>query len=253
MRGAPPVRSSRERGGLLAPGAWLAAAALTAALGAPVGPDLRAQEGGGGPQDDPGFAPERLADPDEAEALARFRAAAEASDAPLDWYNYGTALLGLGRWEQAREALRRAASTESPRVGLFSRYNHALASAESGHRGPGQPEERRERLLEARNTFRAVLRRDPADEDARWNLELVQRWLRQQQGGGGGGAGAGQAPSSGAGSGLPQGGDQAGDPVQLGPGEAEELLSAAGRAESAVRDRLLGRARLRDPVVERNW
>lgn len=211
------------------------------------------QEGDAPPPGGPGAVPERMQDPVEAETLARFRAAAEESEAPIDWYNYGTALLDVGRWEQAREALRQASASEDEQIELFARYNHALATAEAGRGGPGRPEERRERLVEARNAFRAVLRRDPVDEDARWNLELVQRWLREQQGGGGGGTGAGQGSSSGTGAGLPQGGDQAGAPVRLGPGEAEQLLDAAGQAESAVRDRLLGRARLRDPVVERNW
>jgi hypothetical protein len=154
---------------------------------------------------------------------------------------------------EAREALRRAAPAENGTVERFARYNHGLASAEAGRRDPDRPDERRERLLEARDAFRAVLRRVPDDEDARWNLELVERWLRQQGSGGGSGSGAGGGPSSGEGSALPQGGDQAGAPLELGPEEAAALLDAAGEAESSVRDRLLGRARLRDPVVERNW
>lgn len=236
--------------------AIVAAVWLAALLAAWRGADLLAQERRGPAAER--LPPERVVQDPVAESpvtelVARYRAAAESSEDPLDWYNYGTALLGAGRWTEAREALRRAAPAENETVEAFARYNHGLASAESGHRDPGQPDERRERLVEARDAFRAVLRRAPDDEDARWNLELVQRWLRQQQAGGGSGAGAGQAPSSGAGSALPEGGDQAGAPVELGPEEAAALLEAAGQAESSVRDRLLGRARLRDPVVERNW
>lgn len=189
----------------------------------------------------------------EAERLARYRSAAEASEQPIDFYNYGTALLGAERWTEARQNLRRALSADNETVATFARYNGALASAQSARHERGQAEERRERLVEARDAFRSVLRRAPADEDARWNLELVERWLRELQGGGGDGAGPSRAPSSGAGSALPQGGDQSGSPVELGPEEAAALLEAAGEAENSVRERLLGRARLRDPVVERNW
>ncbi|MFQ5680033.1 MAG: hypothetical protein ACE5HP_11320 [Gemmatimonadota bacterium] len=194
---------------------------------------------------------------EDLEAVARYRKAAEGSEDPVDWYNFGTSLLRIQRWGAAREPLLRSAGErKKDRLGTFPRYNYGLATAEAARKEARAPDARRERLLQAREAFRDVLRADPSDEDARWNLELIDRWLQErQQGGGGSGGGSG---SSGGGA-ASQGGrrsqapEGAGEPVQLGPGEAEALLSAAGRAEVSVRDRLLGRARLRDPVVEKNW
>lgn len=199
---------------------------------------------------DPGDA--QAADP-AAELVARYREAARRSDDALDWYNLGTSLLRARRWEEATEALERTAGARGDRVRSFGRYNYGLASALAGRRGEGDAQAGRGSLVEARDAFRDVLRADPRDEDARWNLEVVQRWLQERPPGAGGSSGPDEAPAGGGGAGLPQGGGDAGRAVELGTGEAEALLDAAGRAEGAVRDRLLGRARLRDPVVERNW
>ena len=208
-------------------GSLLSGLLLAVALGAGAGwgPAALSQELGGGPA--------RAGDPD-AELLARYQALAVESDDPVDWYNYGTALLRAARWEQASETLLRAAEAEDEFVDTFARYNQGLASAESGRSNPGESEEGREQLIGARDAFREVLRRAPVDEDARWNLELIERWLRPP-GGGGGSGGGGDAPA------------------KLGPDEARALLAAAGRAERPVRDRLLGQASARAPVVEKNW
>lgn len=201
--------------------------------------------------EDPAQGTARGEDPD---VVARYAAAAEDSERPRDWYNYGTALLRDGRWNESRAPLRRAAEAEGEEVGRWGHYNLGLAAALAGREGGGEAEAGRERLLAAREAFREVLRRDPGDADARWNLELVERWLREsQQGAGGSAGGPSRAPSGGGGSGTPQGGAASGQPVELGPEEAAALLEAAGQAESAVRDRLLGQVRLRDPVVTRNW
>lgn len=172
----------------------------------------------------------------ESAETSRYRAEALRSGRPADWYNLGTALLREGRWNEAREPLRRAVRSESERVGTHGHYNHGLASALLGRRGQASPEARREALLGARTAFQEVLRRDPTDEDARWNLELVQRWLQQPPQSGGGGDGG----EDGGGGGLE-------------PEAAEALLDEAGRAEAELRERVLERGRLRDPAVERNW
>lgn len=175
----------------------------------------------------------------------RWRARATRSDSPLDWYNLGTALLYDGRWEEAREPLRRAGDAEAERVRAYGRYNHGLAGALRGRHGEGPPEARRQALLSARESFREVLRRDSGDEDARWNLELVERWLETPPlaAAAGGDEGAG----GGAGEDGPAGAEG------LDPDAAEALLEEAHRAEAEVRERALDRGRLRDPPVERNW
>lgn len=191
----------------------------------------------------------------EAQTLVRLREAAERSGAPRDWYNYGTALLRGGRWEEAGEHLRRAASAEEPEVRVPALYNNGLARAEAARRSGAGSEGRREGLREAREAFRAVLRRRPRAEDARWNLELVERWLEEEpRPGGSGASGEGPSPDGGGDAGSASSGDEgASERWILAPEEAEALLGAAGEAERSARERLLQRARLRDPIVLRNW
>lgn len=175
--------------------------------------------------------------------LLRYARAAREEDRPLDWYNYGTALLREGRPESAAEALRRALDAERPRLRRFGRYNSGLAEA-SAARETAEPGARRSRLLAARDAFREVLRQEPGDEEARWNLEVVQRWLDREPREGAGSDGGGGDSGGQRGSGRS---------AALGSEEAGALLDAAGRAESGVRERLLRRTRFRDPVVEKNW
>ena len=86
--------------------------------------------------------------------------------------------------------------------------------------------------------------------------ELVERWLEEEeQQSGGEGQQGGPAPSQGSGGaqGSPQGGSQGQDRRPLTPEEAAALLEQAGDAESDIRDRMMGRTRYKDPVVEKNW
>lgn len=250
----------------------MARAATLLLVGAAVGaaPVLQEAEPEGGPGAGGGGGQEgRAYTPVAPETLDRYRREAEGSEDPLDHYNYGTALLRAGRPEEGRAPLERSTSTEVERLAGFGRYNYGLASASAGRRlqeaggrgGPaGRPGEEagdgvRERLLAARSAFRAVLRNDPADADARWNLELVERWLEEErrrsgEGSGEGPSGAGQG---GAGAGSSGGGAPEGAEAALDQAEAEALLEAAGEAEAAIRERLMGQSRFRDPVVERNW
>jgi hypothetical protein len=39
----------------------------------------------------------------------------------------------------------------------------------------------------------------------------------------------------------------------LSPEQAAALLEQAGEAEAALRDRVMGRNRFQEPVVEKNW
>ncbi len=185
-----------------------------------------------------------------------YRERAADSEDPRDWYNLGPAYLEARVWSDARGELARASEEGEGKVARFSRYNLGVANAMEGHpEGDAPAEERRGRLLAARDAFRAVLGEDTEDPNARWNLELVNKWLEetrseggssdqneeQQQGGAGGSAGQ-QGPA-----------DPGGEAPSLTREEAEQLLQQAAGAEEDVRNKTLRRGRLRDPVVERNW
>jgi len=99
-------------------------------------------------------------------------------------------------------------------------------------------------LLQARDAFRRVLRQNPGADDARWNLEVVDRWLRQLGGAGGGDDGTGSGGEGG------EGGDRS---REMTPEEVQRLLDAAAAEERRVQEDRFQRSRSRDPVAERNW
>jgi Ca-activated chloride channel family protein len=192
------------------------------------------------------------------EALSKLRARAEDEGGSNDWLALGAALLHSGDWEGATPPLRQALETSEPEMREDATYDLALAYAVSGHpEAPAGASEAdtddggtpRDRLVRARDGFRAVLRENPHAEDARWNLELVQRWLDSDGSGGGsgdGGGGGGQA------AGGPQsGGDNGNAPMT--PEEAQRLLEAAAGQEREVQSRRLERNQDRDPRLEKNW
>lgn len=189
----------------------------------------------------------------ESEEVARYRQEAEGSDRPIDHYNLGTALLRDSRPAEALEPLGLAARSERPLVRQNGFYNLGLSSAIEGHSGETDAQAGRARLMAARDAFRRVLREHADDEDARWNLELVERWLEEdeQSGGEGDAGGEAEAPGGAGAGGAPSGGS--GQERQITPEEAAALLDSAGRAEASIRDRVMGRNRFRDPVVEKNW
>ncbi len=206
------------------------------------------QQAGGGGQEAPPASPTP-----SAEALARYRAAAERSDAPLDQYNLGTALLLDGQVSEAQRPLQEALRAEQEVVRWSGFYNYGLSTALDGRFGQREAEERRGALQAAREAFREVLRQRPEDEDARWNLELVEHWLEEEEQSGGQGSAGGEADSpGGAGAGAAPSGGGADDRL-LSPEEAAALLDQAGQAEASIRDRVMGRNRFRDPAVEKNW
>jgi hypothetical protein len=199
-------------------------------------------------QDPPSPAPDQ-----ESEEVARYRDEAEGSDRPIDHYNLGTALLRDGRPAEALEPLGLATRSERPTVRHSGFYNLGLSSALEGHVGETEAQARRAQLIAARDAFRQVLRDHEDDEDARWNLELVERWLEEddESGGDGDAGGEAEAPGGAGAGGAPSGGS--GQERQISPEDAAALLDSAGRAEASIRDRVMGRNRFRDPVVEKNW
>ena len=186
-----------------------------------------------------------------AEALAGFRERSEDPGRPVDWFNLGAGLLLTGDWEGAVEPTQRALDADDEELERAATYNLALARALAGRPpelgGELLFEERRPLLEQAWDGFRWVLRQDPEVGDARWNLELVARWLEQEDdpqddGGGGGGGGSANA-------------DQTNTPStrELSAAEALDLLDVAAEQEKDVQGRRLERNRSRDPVVEKNW
>ena len=189
----------------------------------------------------------------ESEEVVRYRDEADGSERPIDHYNLGTALLRDGRPADALEPLGLATGSERPMVRQSGFYNLGLSSAIEGHLNEAEAQARRAQLVAARDAFRQVLRADEDDEDARWNLELVGRWLEEdeQSGGDGEAGGEAEAPGGAGAGGAPSGGS--GQERQISPEDAAALLDSAGRAEASIRDRVMGRNRFRDPVVEKNW
>jgi hypothetical protein len=186
-----------------------------------------------------------------AEVLSGFRERTEDPGRPLDWFNLGAGLLLAADWEGAFEPTQRALDTDNEDLERAATYNLALARALAGRPpelgGELLFEERRPLLEQAWDGFRWVVRQDPEAADARWNLELVARWLEQEEdpqddGGGGGGGGSVDA-------------DQTDAPAtrELSAAEALDLLDVAAEQEQDVQGRRLERNRSRDPVVEKNW
>lgn len=174
--------------------------------------------------------------------LENFRQTAQRKSDPRNWYDLGAALLLTGDWEGAVEPLQRAAAAADRRVDEPSAYNlgvaYGLGGQPGAEAGKSTSDMRRSSLLQAREAFRRVLRENPGAEDARWNLEVVDRWLQQLGGAGGGGGGS-------------EGGG--GDDQPMTRAEADRLLDAAAAEERRVQEERLERNRSRDPVAERNW
>jgi len=186
-----------------------------------------------------------------AESLAGFRERSEDPGRPVDWFNLGAGLLLTADWEGALEPTQKALDTDDDELERAATYNLALARALAGRPpdlgGDLLFEERRPLLEQAWNGFRWVVRQNPEAADARWNLELVARWLEQEadsQDDGGGGGGGGSADA-----------DQTNAPStpELSAAEALDLLDVAAEQEQDVQGRRLERNRSRDPVVEKNW
>ena len=88
-------------------------------------------------------------------------------------FNLGNALFRGGsadstRYAEALQTYQRAVAAGDERLRPAALYNAANTLVEMGQ------------IAEAEKIYREVLRQDPRDDDARYNLELVQRMLDQQ-------------------------------------------------------------------------
>jgi len=108
------------------------------------------------------------------ESYAAFQRAIDAGSSPTLEYNAGNALFRLRHYEDAVKRFRAVPGDSSLlyRASLFNLGSSYIRAAEEM-----DEDERVEPLQAAVSAFEEVLRFDPADLDAKWNLELALRRL----------------------------------------------------------------------------
>jgi len=205
-----------------------------------------------------------------AEAVEAYRAALrDGNESPTLHYNLGTALLRLGKLDEAEQHLRAALASIDPEQRERTLYNLGNRYLEEGL-GAGDPEQRRRLLDAAVDAYRDALRLDPGDLDAKWNLELALREQQQQPPPQQGGQQQQQQDQQGQND-DPQGDqdqqqngpppassnqdfrpDERGDPGEMTREEAERLLGAIEQAERELQRSKLKKGR-RDTPVARDW
>ncbi len=197
----------------------------------------------------------------QAAARAYGRALAEGDSSAVVRYNLGTALLRLGRHDDARPHLEAAARARTSTATRFrGAYNAGGADLQPVAGGRVPAEQRRERLTRAIGHYRRALLLNPDDADAKWNLELANRLLREQQGGGGGNDDENESPSGGGGENDPSpaspqprqgtGGEGAGRPMTR--EQAERILAGAEAREQRIQRQQLKQDQTRIHGV-RDW
>ncbi len=184
-------------------------------------------------------------EPAAAAAMLR-RAADDEPGSLLARYNLGTALLAAGELAEAREHLAAAAASDDGEVGGAASYN--LGNSYLVPAFGAEPSlERREWLMRAVAAFRQALLIRSGDVDAKWNLELAQRLLREspppptpESPAGGGGAGETPQPGD-LGDPAPRPADGPGPQPRLTPEEAEEMIASAEEREVGTQQERLRR------------
>jgi len=153
---------ARPAGAEGGPGARPAAAPPAASPGHPPGPSLLQAE-----EPNVRAGNERLAAGDAAGALSRYDAAEKALGprAEID-FDRGNALFAQGKQAEAQQAWRRAQEADARGRGTLS--SRALQNMGNSLEAAGD----RDGAVKA---FAESLRRDPANEDARYNLEVLLR------------------------------------------------------------------------------
>ncbi len=163
-------------------------------------------------------------------ALREFTAAEqEAPGHPALEYNRGNALYRLGRFDEAREAYRRAADTAGPSLKERDLYNLGNALAQLGD------------TKGAITAYRKALVLEPRDEAARHNLEVLLRKLpppKSQSGDGGtdGGRPDGGPQDGGSDGGQGDGGQSGDGGTQRGDGGQADGGSRAEQRQGAEQD-----------------
>ena len=202
------------------------------------------------------------------EAVAEYRSALQdGDDSPVLRYNLGTALLELGRYEEAQQHLEAALDAVDPSLRQYVHYNLGQRFLEDARRSD-DPRAGPALYDAAVEAYRQALRLRPDDVDAKWNYELALRERQeqmQQQSGGGSGDEEDERPrppgdEGGGGSGEPpEDPDEQGPPPQpragqqpLTPEQAERILSGVEQDERELfRDKL--RQGSPQPRTARDW
>ncbi len=195
-----------------------------------------------------------------AEAYARRYAAGDSSAALR--YDLGTALLRLGRWDDARPHLEAAMEARKPaELRQRALYNAANADLEPVFRRKVTDDAKRtEMLRRAIGRYKDALLARPGDADAKWNLELALRLLRHEPPSGGGGGGNEQNQGGGGGGGdaprqpapQPSPAPQPAPTPELTQEQAERILTGASDAEKDAQRQVLSRNKGQRNAV-RDW
>jgi len=104
------------------------------------------------------------------EALAGYEALSVHQPSPEAAFNAGTALAGLRRDQAALQRLQSALDGAPPAVQAAAHYNRGIVLFRMGD------------CLRARDAFVAALQAEPDAQDARFNLEIVERELARPPG-----------------------------------------------------------------------
>jgi Ca-activated chloride channel homolog len=207
----------------------------------------------------------------EEAAAAYERAIADGRAAPQVHYNLGTALLALGRFDEAQAHFESALQGVDPELRRRTFYNLGNRFLQEGR--AEQDVVREGALLDAAiEAYRSALRMTPGDVDAKWNLELALREREQNEqrqqdmpqqpepqsgeeddeqqqpaDGTGGGASPSESPAGAAGEPGP-----AMDQQPMSQEEADRLLSAIEQDERDLARERLRRGQRTTPVL-RDW
>ena len=203
-----------------------------------------------------------------AEAVKEYETALKRGvDTPELHYNLGTALLQLGREDEAEQQLQLALRARDQQVRQRAYFNTGYRSLTQGRRGG---EGANEKLDAAIESYKRSLRLDPTDMDAKWNLEMALREQEKQkknpQGGqnnpqsqgsdedqknkGQSGAAGQNTGQSNAGQGTNQGNAMEQRPMSR--EQADRILSAIEQDERQLTREKLRKGQRRTPVA-RDW
>ncbi|MGH7554466.1 MAG: tetratricopeptide repeat protein, partial [Longimicrobiales bacterium] len=202
-----------------------------------------------------------------AEAVEAYQEAIrDGNNSPQVRYNLGTALLRLGRFDEAEQQLQLALAGVDPDLRQRAYYNlgnRYLEAARADSNAEGQ-----DQLLDAAiDAYKQSLRLQPGDADAKWNLEMALREKDEtpdpppggqgesqqqddpQQNPQGGGGGSNDSPAS-----EQEGPRQPGGNARnsMSREQADRILSAVEQDERDLTREKLRKGQRRTPVG-RDW